>query len=54
MIDVQDFRLHAGYKPGGDQPAAIRGLVKGSVQALRIDTAGRHRLGQDLHDRKRR
>ena len=51
---MSPFAIQAGYRPAGDQPQAIDGLVDGSARRRPLpDAAGRHRLGQDLHHGQR-
>ncbi len=46
-----EFRLVSSYKPQGDQGRAIESLTRGVVRWREASgAAGRHRLGQDLHD----
>ena len=48
------FKLVSGYKPEGDQPAAIEAIVtQPQRQRAASGAARRHRLGQDLHDGQR-
>ena len=50
---VADFKVVADYRPAGDQPAAIAGLVEGLEAGLSHQTLPRrHRLGQDLYHRQ--
>ena len=45
-----EFKLHSQYQPTGDQPQAIDALVRGvEVGHEGAGTAGRYRLGQDIH-----
>ena len=48
------FKLVSGYKPEGDQPAAIESIVANlNDKRAASGAARRHRLGQDLHDGQR-
>jgi hypothetical protein len=45
------FKVVSDYQPAGDQPTAIADLVAAVRDGERdAGAAGRHRLGQDLHD----
>jgi hypothetical protein len=44
------FVIKSEYEPAGDQPTAIAELVAQAARRARPGAAGRHRIGQDLHD----
>ena len=49
-MEEQQFHLQAPFQPTGDQPQAIEALVQGIEEGDSPDTAGCHRLRQDLHN----